>query len=373
MNKTTLFVFSVLMAMSAGASCSEPAQKAALRKTRTRNVILVTCDGLRWQEVFAGLDKALSTPENGVADPAALDRDFGGDTAQSRRQRLMPFFWNVIAKRGQLYGNSAAGSEVKVTNGKNFSYPGYNEILTGAADPRIDSNDKVSNQNVTVLEWLNGQAEFRGRVAAFGSWDRFPFIINQSRSQLPVIAGWVPLDGPGLSSEERLLGRLITETPRMWDDCCYDSFTFHAATEYLKRQKPRVLYVGLGETDEFAHMGQYPNYLRSAFHFDQNLKRLWDLLETMPDYRGTTALIVTADHGRGSGPVAWRGHGAETEGSERIWIGVLGPDSPPMGERTNVAPLTQGQVAATVAALLGLDFLSFAPRAAPPIAAALGR
>ena len=40
-----------------------------------------------------------------------------------------------MAKNGQLYGNADAGSEAKVTNGRNFSYPGYNEIFTGLHDP----------------------------------------------------------------------------------------------------------------------------------------------------------------------------------------------------------------------------------------------
>ncbi len=67
----------------------------------------------------------------------------------------MPFLWSVIAKEGQVFGDPPTGSEVKVTNGRNFSYPGYNEIFTGWADPNIDSNNKVPNNNVSVLEWLN--------------------------------------------------------------------------------------------------------------------------------------------------------------------------------------------------------------------------
>ena len=77
----------------------------------------------------------------------------------------MPFFWGTIAKEGQLYGNQHKGSIAHVTNGKNFSYPGYSEILCGFSDPRIDSNDKVPNPNVTVLEWLNRRPGFEGRVA----------------------------------------------------------------------------------------------------------------------------------------------------------------------------------------------------------------
>ena len=221
----------------------------------------MTTDGLRWQEVFGGAEPGLLKKEGGRAANRVLKAEPSRDRPDERRKQLMPFLWNVIAKEGQIFGNVSAGSEVKVTNGMNFSYPGYNEILTGFADPKIDSNDKVPNKNVTVLEWLNEQDDFRDRVAAFGSWDVFPFIINQSRSRVPVAAGWELLPGTGLSKEELLINRMIAETPRIWENCCYDSFTYYAAVAYLKRQRPRVLYVALGETDEFAHEGRDEEYL----------------------------------------------------------------------------------------------------------------
>ena len=82
---------------------------------------------------------------------------------------------------------------------------------------------------------------------------------------------------------------------------------------------------------------------------------------------------MTTDHGRGNAPVEWRSHGAKIDGSDKIWIAVIGPDTASLGERTNTEPLSQGQVAATVAALLGLDFRAFAPKAAPPIEGVVGR
>ncbi len=357
------------------AAAGEPEQKTpSVVKLKTRNILLVTSDGLRWQEVFGGIDAALVNKENGgVLNSSLLNSDFGNDKPEVRRRLLMPFVWNVMAKQGQIFGNAHQGSEVKVTNGKNFSYPGYNEILTGAADPKIDSNEKVPNQNVTVLEWLNGQDDFRNRVAAFGSWDVFPYILNRWRSRMRVVAGWRPLVGMGLSKEELLISRIMAETPRIWEECCYDSFTYHGALEYLKRQRPRVLYIALGETDEFAHAGRYDLYLRAARNADHHLRSLWETVQAMPDYRGTTTMIVTTDHGRGDAPVEWKSHGAKIKGSEKIWIAVIGPDTPPLGERTNAEPLTQGQVAATVAALLGLDYRSFAPKAAPPIKSVVGR
>lgn len=339
---------------------------------RTRNVLLVTTDGLRWQEVFRGAEAALlNKPDGGVEDVEAIKSAFWRETPEERRAVLLPFIWGVIAKEGQLYGDLDAGSSVRVSNGLNFSYPGYNELLTGAPDARIDSNDKNPNPNVTVLEWLNGKPEYHGKVAAFGSWDVFPYIINEKRSGVPVTAGWEPIGGDGLTERQAMLNELITTSHQVWEGSCLDSFTLAGALEHARVNQPRVLYVALGETDEFAHEGRYDYYLRSAQRFDNGLRRLWSLLQGMPAYRGQTSLVITTDHGRGDPPKDWRSHGAKVQGSENMWVGVLGPDTPARGPRRDVAPVTQAQVAATVAALLGEDYCAAFPKVAPPIADAI--
>jgi hypothetical protein len=48
-------------------------------------------------------------------------------------------------------------------------------------------------------------------------------------------------------------------------------------------------------------------------------------------------------------------------------MAVIGPDTPALGERRDIPPVTQAQVAATVAALLGRDFRQAAPKAAAPL------
>jgi hypothetical protein len=172
-----------------------------------------------------------------------------------------------------------------------------------------------------------------------------------------------------------MIAEMMEQTPRLWEECCYDTFTFHSALAYLKRKQPRVLYLGLGETDEWAHAGRYDQYLKAAHRVDGYLKTLWETVQSMPEYRGTTTLIVTTDHGRGDAPVEWKGHGAKTKGSERIWIAVMGPDTPAQRPepRGPIPPATQSQVAATLAAFLGLDYRGFVPQAAPPIASVLPR
>ena len=89
---------------------------------------------------------------------------------------------------------------MSVSNPWYFSYPGYNEILTGEVDESINSNDKVFNPNKTILERLNAQPEFKNSTALFGSWDVFPYIVNTQRSKVQVNAGFMPLLYSTLSS-----------------------------------------------------------------------------------------------------------------------------------------------------------------------------
>ena len=87
----------------------------------------MTTDGLRWQEVFGGADPSMLGAGSGSKDLARLAEEFDRETPEARRKALMPFLWSTIAQKGQLFGD--AGDEVRVTNGRNFSDPGYNEIL----------------------------------------------------------------------------------------------------------------------------------------------------------------------------------------------------------------------------------------------------
>lgn len=339
----------------------------AAESLKTRNVFLIISDGLRWQEVFTGAeDLLLSEEHGGIKDTNAVRAKFFRPTAEARRQELMPFFWNEIAKKGQLFGNQTRGSVVKVTNGKNFSYPGYNEIITGYGDPRIDSNAKKPNPNVNVFEWIGKQSGYEGRVAVLGTWDVFPFIFNCERSGLPVWPAW----GNSFAKEievPELLRHVTWDTPRLGPDVIFDSFVMHATFDYVKRAAPRVAFIGFGETDEWAHHNRYDDYLRAAQRVDSFTREFWAMLQSMPQYRDSTTLIITADHGRGTGPVDWKGHGEKIPDSAGDWIAVLGPDTPALGERTNTSSHTESQVAATIAALLGLDYRAFFSRAAEPL------
>lgn len=331
-----------------------------------RNAFLVLVDGLRWQEVFSGADQALMNEDNGVKDVASLKAAFWRDSPADRRQALMPFFWNTIAKHGQLIGNQYLGSIARVSNGLKFSYPGYSEMLVGFHDPRIDSNRKVLNPNITVLEWLHRRPGFHGRIAAFAAWDVVPYILNHERCGFYINAGIDPVTVPPISREQALLNKLRNEIPPPWTNETFDAVVFYSALEYIHAHKPRAFYLTFGETDEWGHAGRYDEYLRAARHTDLWMSNLWRFLQSSPHYRDRTTLIIAADHGRGDGP-DWRNHNKDVPGAENIWIAAIGPSTPPLGERSNHEPVTQAQIAATLAASLGEDFCASAPHVAPPI------
>lgn len=336
----------------------------------TRNLLFITTDGLRWQEVFRGAEKALmNKADGGVPDAAALAEKFWAESAEARREKLLPFFWGTIAKHGQLYGNRDAGSLGEVMNRFSISYPGYNEFLSGRADDeRITSNKPIPNPNVTVLEWLNTRPGFNGKVYACNAWGTLPVILNAERSRLPMFTT-MQRSAPGtVSPRIAELERLMAEIPSPWAGEHYDAFVQQAALHFIEQHRPRVLYVNFGETDEWAHARRYDRVLEAAHRVDAWIRELWETLQALPEYRGCTSLVITTDHGRGETPRDWTDHNDKTPNAGQWWCAVLGPDTPPLGERKNCAPVKQAQIAATLAKLLGEDFRAAVPEAAEPLA-----
>jgi hypothetical protein len=348
------------------------AATASTAEMKTRNVVLISTDGLRWQEVFRGAEKELmNKADGGVPDAAKLSEQFWAESPGERRAKLMPFLWGTIAREGQIHGNRDLNSLGDVMNGMWFSYPGYNEFLTGHVDPGIISNKPIPNPNITVLEWLHGRPGFAGKVCACNAWDVLPAILNKERSRIPMFTT-NQRSAPGtVSPRIAELERWMADIPSPWGEEHFDAFVQRAAIDFIDTYKPRVLYVNYGETDEWAHARRYDRYLEAARRVDAWIGELWNKLQADPSYRGTTSLIVTTDHGRGVLPKDWTGHGESVPRSGEWWCAVMGPDTPALGERRESAPVKQAQIAGTLAALLGEDYRAAEPRAAEPIAEAI--
>ncbi|WP_321332384.1 sulfatase-like hydrolase/transferase [uncultured Bacteroides sp.] len=338
---------------------------------KTQNVILVTIDGFRWQEMFNGADSSFINNKQLVEDAANCGKKYWDNSVDARRKMLLPFIWDTIASKGQIYGNRTKGCNVNVKNTYWFSYPGYNEILTGYADSRVNSNSFGPNPNISLFEVMNKTPKYAGRIAAFASWDAFNDILNEKRSGLIVSAGFDKVNGMDSDSKMNLLNSMQTQLPDIFHGVRLDGVTFNMGFEYLKTKRPRILYLSFDETDDFAHGGRYEDYLNSAHYTDDFLRTLWNWIQSDPEYKDKTTLLITCDHGRGEGPIGWRSHGTETANSNQTWFAVMGPDTPALGEMTS-GQYYNNQFAKTMAALLGFNFETPNP-VGDPIVSVLGK
>jgi hypothetical protein len=326
-------------------------------RAATRNVILITADGLRWQDLFHGIDPLLAREKSVSMDSANKDAD-DRRRRYATRESLAPFFWTTIAKKGLVL------NDVHVTNAYRVSYPGYSEILTGrASDDIIKGNDPIQQPNETVLEFLKRKLSVpMNRIALFSSWDHFHFIGEHTPGTIFINAGYQDLpSAPDLS-------RLQHVALSPWDEARHDAFTFELALSYLKKEKPRVLYISFDETDDWAHNHRYDRVLDMIGAFDGFLNRLWTAVQSMPEYRDSTTLIVTSDHGRGSTLADWSDHGRKVQGADKIWLAILGPDTPASGESS--ARAEQRDIAPTIIKLLNLDPADYQGATGKPIPSA---
>lgn len=326
---------------------------------KAQNIFIITTDGLRWQEVFKGADSSIINNPAFVADTSLVKQMYWDVAPEERRKKLMPFFWNVIAKQGQLYGNRVIENKVNVKNIYKISYPGYNEMLTGYADAKPMLNYPLYNSNINILEYLNAQPDYAGKVVAFSSWNLFPYILNTKRNKLLVNSGYKRILKP-----DNVEGVAINEVQENIKDKThtrYDLLTFLNAKQYIKEHHPRVVMLSLGETDEFAHHGKYDLYLQQISNVDKMIAELWYLVQTDPQYKKNTVFFITTDHGRGAKPATWYTHNFLTTGSGEIWLALIGKNISSMGEMSNHQQVYQNQFTATIANLLGQTFTSNEP------------
>jgi hypothetical protein len=286
---------------------------------QTENIIIITTDGFRWQDLFKGMDSAIANNSKyNQGDSSYLFEKYWSNDESERRKKLMPFLWSTILSHGQLFGNRTAGSKVDNANPYWFSYPGYSEIMTGYADTAINSNSYDPNPNVTVLEFLNKQPKLKGKVAAFSAWDAFDRILNEKRSGIPVMSGFDTVAGKNLTAQQKLINKMLLDSYRPW---------------------------GNEECLDVGHQ------------VDAWLKEIWKFVQSDPQYKNKTTLLITTDHGRGDiNKDEWTSHNNKIQDAHEIWFAAMGPDAPARGELKSEMQLYQQQFAQTIAKLLGYTY-----------------
>jgi hypothetical protein len=330
-------------------------------QNKAENMIIITLDGFRWNEVFSGADPDVLDIEHTKWENNRSATCFWDESPEVRRKLLMPFLWTEVVSKGSLYGNRHLGCKVNVANRYWFSYPGYHEMLTGNPRAAINSNSLGPNPDITVLEQINQLPEFDGKVAVFSSWNVFSDIINERRSRIFVNSAFTSIPDHVITPMQSDIEIIYDLIPKTIGNVRYDGLTFMQAFEYLKTQRPRVLMIALDETDEFGHMGNYVQYLQSAHRTDRLIEKLWTWIQSDSSYRDNTSLVITTDHGRGEGK-GWRRHGLLTPHSNETWIAVMSPDIEPLGMISKQGMYYNAQIAETISSLLEVPFDGNDPR-----------
>ena len=381
----SIFIFGCFFTTQVHAQ-NKNSEQLALQKIAP-NLIIITTDGLRWQEVFGGVDTSIANQNKfNHGDSAYIAKKYGATNADERKKKLLPFLFsntslqnnsnsNVInngnGKSIIVFGDRNTNNKAAVENPHWFSYPGYNELLTGYADPAINSNDYKPNPHSNLFAFLNKQNAYQGKVAAFGAWDAFDRILNEKVSGFPVINAFETITQVLSDPTSKMLGNLLTDSYKPFKEVeCLDVFTHYQAMHYLKTKQPKAMFISYGETDEWAHHGNYSNYLDAANMVDKWIGDIWNWVQAMPGYKDNTYILLTTDHGRGFGS-AWTDHGADVNGANATWFAIIGPPAlnsnakelfgKPLITNAQTNTIYQKQLAATMAKLLGIEFTANHP------------
>ncbi|HVH46155.1 MAG TPA: alkaline phosphatase family protein [Labilithrix sp.] len=277
-------------------------------------VVVVTIDGVRWQEIFDGTDPTLAP---GPRVPAT---------------KLVPNLYALGTERGAFVGAPGSGV-ISATGPEYLSLPGYSEIFHGRFLHGCRDNDCARTTSPTLLDEARGRG---ATVAAFASWTKLDFALTSNPGAFLVSCG--PHGGSALPGGTGL------------DDSRPDHDTATAALAYYEAERPDVFHLGLGEPDEHAHFGNYVGYIAALRDADEVVGRLMAMLDR--DERGRkTHVVVMPDHGRARD---FRSHGGFAPEAARVWMVVAGPRVAARGFVGSPRPRHLADVAPTLRMFLGL-------------------
>ena len=262
------------------AACGAPAPTYRQNAPTPWSVVLVTFDGVRWQELFEGTDPVLTRDDGPVFER----------------------FWAELAPRGVTYGDVRAGHQLKVATSTNASLPGYMSIY-GEVPQGCATNACGPIGVPTFVDRLHDELQLE-------------------KKQLEVVSAWLNVRYAVTSRDDVAVVKIPGDDTGGWGELDepfeFDRGTAPTGLQALTVRRPRFLHVALLDSDRFAHRGDYPRYLAVLRAYDRWLAELAGYLDER------TALIVTTDHGRGLWD-QWTEHGPQVPASSRAWAYVRLP------------------------------------------------
>jgi hypothetical protein len=266
------------------------------------NVLLITVDGVRSQEVYYGVQKP---------NQANL----------SRGTELLPEL-----KKAVKAGEAISFPTVWVANRTAISLPGYRSIFSGEYESTCRNNKCARTKRRTIYDDLIDQGFSRFQLASITTWPKIAYANESVAGQIFQNAGYKQyVDELPMSVDDEAFLKVVNQdivkhTPK-WKGK-WDRQTFEVAMYHLKKYRPRLMNISFGDADEYAHRFNYYMYSRAIKRLDERLKLIREELDEMGEYGRNTSIIVTTDHGRGNG-IFWSQHMNILKTSDRAWAFVF--------------------------------------------------
>ena len=185
------------------------------------------------------------------------------------------------------------------------------------------------------------------KVAVLGSWDAI--CRGALRENSLVLNSCGQTDVPLVGHED--INLESKKNPPVWENARLDKYTWEHGFRYIKNHKPRLVTLSMDDSDEYGHDRQWDNYIGSLKSYDQKIHELFLLLETMPEYKKETMVIITTDHGRGK--KRWWGHTLMRQ-ARPIWMYLKGPGIPKKGSISHKKKITHLHIKPFIEGFLGI-------------------
>jgi hypothetical protein len=300
-------------------------------------------DGVRWQEVFGGPDRAPAHQR--------IANSLGWTTAST----LMPNLHRLLDTQGVAVGAPDRGVEMVTGGPQRISLPSYRDIFTGKDDPACQSNNCARPLGRTLADEVVDASGSRD-VAVIASWPNIARAASAEPLRLVLTTGRRLLGQEEVLRDDPVIASLLDASRHVSSfpgqgDYRPDTLTARIALRYLATARPRFLFVGLGDADEYGHRNDYRGYLKAIHESDEFLGELSVTLEAMGARGRHTTVLLTTDHGRA---YDFRDHGMWHPESGRVWLVASGEDVRRRGLAATPRHHTLLDVAPTVRALLGI-------------------
>jgi hypothetical protein len=251
---------------------------------------------------------------------------------------------SALRARGVAFGGD--GDAYEASGPDYVSLPRYAEMLTGRAGVCANNECDRRPEHTLADSFVDAGASM-GEVAVIASWEKLELVASRDPSGVLISAGRHGGATCNLLATDTELGGLVKDAEDASpapgrEDYRPDGYTSALAMKYLEKDKPRFLFVALGDTDEYGHQDDYAGYLdalRTADAMVGETIRITSKWEAMGD---ETLILVTADHGRAED---FQDHGQAYPESRRTWlVGAASSGAPQLkrlgseGRLADIAP-----------------------------------